>query len=176
MVKCIASAVNNVQSIFALPSPLSSTLVIRGCSRPSVYWRPSEPKPSWTWRRWHGIRRKPCLTPSPLWTSYRNGYKSFLWDFCWYFLKYLLISPAFWFKCVFDHLLSSQMEMGLPRPQRVVQLPDIAWDQYTSGRGDFEREFCDKKCKTRQLQLIFDKGVYLLMCVYFCIMPSGPID
>ncbi len=102
--------------------------------------------------------------PSPLWTSYRNGYKSFLWDFCWYFLKYLLISPAFWFKCVFDHLLSSQMEMGLPRPQRVVQLPDIAWDQYTSGRGDFEREFCDKKCKTRQLQLIFDK-----VCTFWCV-------
>uniref|UniRef100_A0A672L8V6 ZZ-type zinc finger-containing protein 3 n=1 Tax=Sinocyclocheilus grahami TaxID=75366 RepID=A0A672L8V6_SINGR len=63
--------------------------------------------------------------------------------------------------------LQKRVEMGLPRPQRVVQLPDIAWDQYTSGRGDFEREFCDKKRKTRQLQLIFDKGVYLFMCVYF---------
>uniref|UniRef100_A0A671QR79 ZZ-type zinc finger-containing protein 3 n=1 Tax=Sinocyclocheilus anshuiensis TaxID=1608454 RepID=A0A671QR79_9TELE len=55
--------------------------------------------------------------------------------------------------------LQKQVEMGLPRPQRVVQLPDIAWDQYTSGRGDFEREFCDKKRQTRQLQLIFDKGM-----------------
>ncbi|XP_056327772.1 ZZ-type zinc finger-containing protein 3 [Danio aesculapii] len=53
--------------------------------------------------------------------------------------------------------LQKQVDMGLPRPQRVVQLPEIAWDQYTSGRGDFEREFCDKKRKTRQLQLIFDK-------------------
>lgn len=51
-----------------------------------------------------------------------------------------------------------QMNLGLPCPQRVVQLPDIAWEQYTSGLGDFEREFCDKKRKTRQLKLIFDKG------------------
>ena len=46
----------------------------------------------------------------------------------------------------------------MPCPQRVVQLPDIAWDKYTSGLGDFEREFCDKKRKTRQLKLIFDQG------------------
>lgn len=169
MVKCIASAVNNVQSVCALPSLLSSALVIRGCSRPSVYWRPSEPKPSWTWRHWHGIRRKPCLTPSSLWTSYRNGYRRILWDVHCCFLKCLLFDPAFRFKYVFDHLLSSQVELGLPRPQRVVQLPDIAWDQYTSGRGDFEREFCDKKRKTRQLQLIFDKGVYLLCVLIFLV-------
>lgn len=51
------------------------------------------------------------------------------------------------------------MELGLPCPQRVVQLPEIAWDQYTSGRSEFERDFCDKKCKTRRLKLIFDKGI-----------------
>lgn len=57
-----------------------------------------------------------------------------------------------------------QVNLGLPRPQRVVQLPDIAWGHYTSGLGDFEREFCDKKCKTRRLKLIFDKGVYSILC------------
>lgn len=51
-----------------------------------------------------------------------------------------------------------QVNLGLPRPQRVVQLPDITWGRYTSGLGDFEREFCDKKCKTRRLTLMFDKG------------------
>ncbi|KAI4895780.1 hypothetical protein NFI96_011550, partial [Prochilodus magdalenae] len=53
--------------------------------------------------------------------------------------------------------LQKQVELGLPCPQRVVQLPEIAWDQYTSGRSEFEREFCDKKRKTRRLKLIFDK-------------------
>uniref|UniRef100_A0A671MUA3 ZZ-type zinc finger-containing protein 3 n=1 Tax=Sinocyclocheilus anshuiensis TaxID=1608454 RepID=A0A671MUA3_9TELE len=65
--------------------------------------------------------------------------------------------------------LQKRVEMGLPQPQRVVQLPDIAWDQYTSGRGDFEREFCDKKRKTRQLQLIFDK-------VGLPARPKSPVD
>ncbi|XP_056599196.1 ZZ-type zinc finger-containing protein 3 [Triplophysa dalaica] len=65
--------------------------------------------------------------------------------------------------------LQKQVEMGLPRPQRVVQLPDIAWDQYTSGCGDFEREFCDKKRKTRQLQLIFDQ-------VVLPARPKSPVD
>lgn len=50
------------------------------------------------------------------------------------------------------------MVLGLPGPQRVVQLPDISWDQYTSGLGDFEREFCDRKRNTRRTKLIFDKG------------------
>uniref|UniRef100_A0A8C7HS58 ZZ-type zinc finger-containing protein 3 n=1 Tax=Oncorhynchus kisutch TaxID=8019 RepID=A0A8C7HS58_ONCKI len=57
----------------------------------------------------------------------------------------------------FVEQLQEQVELGMPRPQRVVQLPDISWDQYTSGLGDFEREFCDKKRKTRRLKLIFDK-------------------
>ncbi|XP_017327313.1 ZZ-type zinc finger-containing protein 3 [Ictalurus punctatus] len=53
--------------------------------------------------------------------------------------------------------LQKQVELGLPCPQRVVQLPEIAWDQYTSGRGEFERDFSDEKRKTRRLKLIFDK-------------------
>nr|XP_057918109.1 ZZ-type zinc finger-containing protein 3 [Doryrhamphus excisus]XP_057918110.1 ZZ-type zinc finger-containing protein 3 [Doryrhamphus excisus] len=59
----------------------------------------------------------------------------------------------------FVEQLQKQVSLGLPCPQRVVQLPDISWEQYTSGLGDFAREFCDKKRKTRQLKLIFDKGL-----------------
>ncbi|KAM3865646.1 ZZ-type zinc finger-containing protein 3 [Diretmus argenteus] len=59
----------------------------------------------------------------------------------------------------FVEQLQKRVNLGLPCPQRVVQLPDIAWDQYTSGLGDFEREFCDKKRKTRRLKLIFDQGL-----------------
>ncbi|XP_010739862.3 ZZ-type zinc finger-containing protein 3 [Larimichthys crocea] len=59
----------------------------------------------------------------------------------------------------FVEQLQKRMNLGLPCPQRVVQLPDIAWEQYTSGLCDFEREFCDKKRKTRRLKLIFDKGL-----------------
>lgn len=69
-------------------------------------------------------------------------------------------------------LCPSKVNLGLPCPQRVVQLPDIAWEQYTSGLGDFEREFCDKKRKTRRLKLIFDKGLavawILIRCIYSC--------
>lgn len=53
-----------------------------------------------------------------------------------------------------------QVNLSLPCPQRVVQLPDVAWEQYTSGLSDFERELCDKKRKTRRLKLVFDKGTY----------------
>lgn len=70
---------------------LSYTLVIRGCSRPSASWRPSELKPSWTWKVWHGIRRRPWLTPSPLWTSYRNRYNSCTCHYC-YMIWYLSCS------------------------------------------------------------------------------------
>ncbi|XP_070775061.1 ZZ-type zinc finger-containing protein 3 [Enoplosus armatus] len=59
----------------------------------------------------------------------------------------------------FVEQLQKRVNLGLPCPQRVVQLPDIAWEQYTSGLGDFEREFCDKKRKTRRLKLIFDQGL-----------------
>lgn len=72
-----------------------------------------------------------------------------------------------WFVEVHNRILTPiscdpQMNLGLPCPQRVVQLPDIAWEQYTSGLCDFEREFCDKKRKTRRLKLIFDKGMFTL--------------
>lgn len=54
----------------------------------------------------------------------------------------------------------------MPCPQRVVQLPEIAWDQYTSGRGEFERDFSDEKRKTRRLKLIFDKGIHVYLAVF----------
>ncbi|KAG5847583.1 hypothetical protein ANANG_G00127710 [Anguilla anguilla] len=69
----------------------------------------------------------------------------------------------------FVEKLQKQVGMGLPCPQRVVQLPDIAWDQYTSGLGDFEREFRDKKRNTRRLKLIFDK-------VGLPARPKSPLD
>lgn len=68
----------------------------------------------------------------------------------------------------FVEQLQTQVDLGLPCPQRVVQLPDISWEQYTSGLGDFEREFCEKKRKTRQLKLIFDKGLPL--------RPRSPVE
>uniref|UniRef100_A0A665XCV2 ZZ-type zinc finger-containing protein 3 n=1 Tax=Echeneis naucrates TaxID=173247 RepID=A0A665XCV2_ECHNA len=68
----------------------------------------------------------------------------------------------------FVEQLQKRVDLGLPCPQRVVQLPDIAWEQYTSGLGDFEREFCDKKRKTRRLKLIFDKGLPL--------RPKSPVE
>ncbi|XP_036410638.1 ZZ-type zinc finger-containing protein 3 [Megalops cyprinoides] len=69
----------------------------------------------------------------------------------------------------FVEQLQKQVAMGLPCPQRVVQLPDIAWDQYTSGLGDFKREFHDKKRNTRRLKLIFDK-------VGLPTRPKSPLD
>ncbi|MGH0148574.1 UNVERIFIED_CONTAM: hypothetical protein FKN15_026502 [Acipenser sinensis] len=66
-------------------------------------------------------------------------------------------------------LNGSKVDIGLPCPQRVVQLPEIAWDQYTSGLGDFEREFRNKKRHTRRLQLIFDK-------VGLPVRPRSPLD
>ncbi|KAK2822713.1 hypothetical protein Q5P01_022778 [Channa striata] len=68
----------------------------------------------------------------------------------------------------FVEKLQKRVNLGLPCPQRVVQLPDIAWEQYTSGLGDFEREFCDKKRKTRRLKLIFDKGLP--------VRPKSPVE
>uniref|UniRef100_A0A669DDY6 ZZ-type zinc finger-containing protein 3 n=1 Tax=Oreochromis niloticus TaxID=8128 RepID=A0A669DDY6_ORENI len=68
----------------------------------------------------------------------------------------------------FVEQLQKRVNLGLPCPQHVVQLPDIAWEQYTSGLGDFEREFCDKKRKTRRLKLIFDKGLPL--------RPKSPVE
>ncbi|KAL2097823.1 hypothetical protein ACEWY4_007030 [Coilia grayii] len=69
----------------------------------------------------------------------------------------------------FVERLQKQVSLGLPCPQRVVQLPEIAWDQYTSGVGDFEKEFCDKKRKTRQLKLMYEK-------VGLPSRPKSPLD
>uniref|UniRef100_A0A8C9RG69 ZZ-type zinc finger-containing protein 3 n=1 Tax=Scleropages formosus TaxID=113540 RepID=A0A8C9RG69_SCLFO len=57
----------------------------------------------------------------------------------------------------FVERLQKQLVAGVPRPQRVVQLPDIAWEKYTSGLADLEREFCDRKRNTRRMKLVFDK-------------------
>ncbi|KAG7259886.1 hypothetical protein CRUP_038011 [Coryphaenoides rupestris] len=38
----------------------------------------------------------------------------------------------------FVEQLQKRVNMGTPRPQRVVQLPDIAWDKYTSGLDALE--------------------------------------
>uniref|UniRef100_A0A672I5Z4 ZZ-type zinc finger-containing protein 3 n=1 Tax=Salarias fasciatus TaxID=181472 RepID=A0A672I5Z4_SALFA len=75
-------------------------------------------------------------------------------------------TPVGW--CLTAVSCACQVNLGLPCPQRVVQLPDVAWEQYTSGLGDFEREFCDKKRKTRRLKLIFDKGLP--------VRPKSPLE
>ncbi|XP_069795407.1 ZZ-type zinc finger-containing protein 3 isoform X2 [Narcine bancroftii] len=64
--------------------------------------------------------------------------------------------------------LQKKVDMGLPCPQRVVQLPQIPWDHYTSGIGNFEKEYRNKKHNTRRLKLIFDKGLPL--------RPKSPMD
>ncbi|XP_078416846.1 ZZ-type zinc finger-containing protein 3 isoform X3 [Cetorhinus maximus] len=53
--------------------------------------------------------------------------------------------------------LQQKVDMGFPCPQRVVQLPQIPWDHYTSGLGNFEKEYRNKKHNTRRLKLVFDK-------------------
>ncbi|KAL4608274.1 ZZ-type zinc finger-containing protein 3 isoform X2 [Arapaima gigas] len=68
----------------------------------------------------------------------------------------------------FVERLQKQLVAGLPRPQRVVQLPDIAWEKYTSGLADLEREFCDMKRNTRRMKLVFDKGLPA--------RPKSPLD
>lgn len=65
----------------------------------------------------------------------------------------LVLNITFYFSFLF-----SQVDMGLPFPQRVVQLPEIAWDQYTTSLGNFEREFKNRKRNSRRVKLIFDKG------------------
>ncbi|XP_072129441.1 ZZ-type zinc finger-containing protein 3 [Mobula birostris] len=64
--------------------------------------------------------------------------------------------------------LQKKVDMGLPCPQRVVQLPQIPWDHYTSGIGHFDKEYRNKKHNTRRLKLIFDKGLPL--------RPKSPMD
>ncbi|XP_078075070.1 ZZ-type zinc finger-containing protein 3 [Mustelus asterias] len=64
--------------------------------------------------------------------------------------------------------LQQKVEMGFPCPQRVVQLPPIPWDHYTSGLGNFEKEYRNKKHNTRRLKLVFDKGLP--------VRPKSPMD
>ena len=53
--------------------------------------------------------------------------------------------------------LQKKADIGLPYPQRVVQLPEIVWDQYTNSLGNFERGFTNRKRHTRRVKLVFDK-------------------
>ncbi|XP_048458104.1 ZZ-type zinc finger-containing protein 3 [Rhincodon typus] len=64
--------------------------------------------------------------------------------------------------------LQQKVDMGFPCPQRVVQLPQIPWDHYTSGLGNFEKEYRNKKHNTRRLKLVFDKGLP--------VRPKSPMD
>lgn len=45
----------------------------------------------------------------------------------------------------FVEKLQKKADIGLPYPQRVVQLPEIMWNQYTNSIGNFEREFKRRK-------------------------------
>ncbi|XP_050163244.1 LOW QUALITY PROTEIN: ZZ-type zinc finger-containing protein 3 [Myiozetetes cayanensis] len=69
----------------------------------------------------------------------------------------------------FVERLQKKVDMGLPYPQRVVQLPEIAWDQYTTSLGNFEREFKNRKRNSRRVKLIFDK-------VGVPARPKSPLD
>ncbi|XP_019357017.1 PREDICTED: ZZ-type zinc finger-containing protein 3 isoform X3 [Gavialis gangeticus] len=69
----------------------------------------------------------------------------------------------------FVERLQKKVDMGLPYPQRVVQLPEIAWDQYTTSLGNFEREFKNRKRNSRRVKLIFDK-------VGLPARPKSPLD
>ncbi|XP_030427817.1 ZZ-type zinc finger-containing protein 3 isoform X1 [Gopherus evgoodei] len=68
----------------------------------------------------------------------------------------------------FVERLQKKVDIGLPYPQRVVQLPEIAWDQYTTSLGNFEREFKNRKRNSRRAKLIFDKGLPA--------RPKSPLD
>ncbi|XP_075688985.1 ZZ-type zinc finger-containing protein 3 isoform X2 [Rhinoderma darwinii] len=57
----------------------------------------------------------------------------------------------------FVEKLQKKVDVGIPHPQRIVQLPEIAWDQYTTTLGNFEREFRNRKRNSRRVKLIFDK-------------------
>ncbi|XP_077680480.1 ZZ-type zinc finger-containing protein 3 isoform X5 [Eretmochelys imbricata] len=69
----------------------------------------------------------------------------------------------------FVERLQKKVDIGLPCPQRVVQLPEIAWDQYTTSLGNFEREFKNRKRNSRRAKLIFDK-------VGLPARPKSPLD
>lgn len=68
----------------------------------------------------------------------------------------------------FVESLQKKVDLGLPCPQRVVQLPDIAWDQYTTNLGNFEREFRNPKRPSRKVKLTFDKGLP--------VRPKSPVE
>ncbi|XP_068958331.1 ZZ-type zinc finger-containing protein 3 isoform X2 [Petaurus breviceps papuanus] len=68
----------------------------------------------------------------------------------------------------FVEKLQKKTDIGLPFPQRVVQLPEIVWDQYTNSLGNFEREFKNRKRHTRRVKLVFDKGLPA--------RPKSPLD
>ncbi|ERE90523.1 ZZ-type zinc finger-containing protein 3 [Cricetulus griseus] len=70
---------------------------------------------------------------------------------------------------IFVFCLFSQADIGLPYPQRVVQLPEIVWDQYTNSLGNFEREFKNRKRHSRRVKLVFDK-------VGLPARPKSPLD
>uniref|UniRef100_F6RN57 ZZ-type zinc finger-containing protein 3 n=1 Tax=Monodelphis domestica TaxID=13616 RepID=F6RN57_MONDO len=65
--------------------------------------------------------------------------------------------------------LQKKTDIGLPFPQRVVQLPEIAWDQYTNSFGNFERKFKNHKRHRRRVKLVFDK-------VGLPARPNSPLD
>ncbi|XP_044288250.1 ZZ-type zinc finger-containing protein 3 isoform X1 [Varanus komodoensis] len=69
----------------------------------------------------------------------------------------------------FVESLQKKVDVGLPHPQRVVQLPEISWDQYTTSLGNFEREFKNRKRNSRRAKLIFDK-------VGLPARPKSPLD
>ncbi|XP_041509507.1 ZZ-type zinc finger-containing protein 3 isoform X1 [Microtus oregoni] len=69
----------------------------------------------------------------------------------------------------FVEKLQKKADIGLPYPQRVVQLPEIVWDQYTNSLGNFEREFKNRKRHTRRVKLVFDK-------VGLPTRPKSPLD
>ncbi|XP_053103916.1 ZZ-type zinc finger-containing protein 3 isoform X3 [Hemicordylus capensis] len=68
----------------------------------------------------------------------------------------------------FVERLQKKVDVGLPYPQRVVQLPEISWDQYTTSLGNFEREFRNRKRNSRRANLVFDKGLPT--------RPKSPLD
>ncbi|KAM8931065.1 ZZ-type zinc finger-containing protein 3 isoform 2-T2 [Pelodytes ibericus] len=57
----------------------------------------------------------------------------------------------------FVETLQKKVNIGLPCPQRIVQVPEVAWDQYTTTLGNFERELRNRKRNSRRIRLIFDK-------------------
>ncbi|XP_039212581.1 ZZ-type zinc finger-containing protein 3 isoform X1 [Crotalus tigris] len=68
----------------------------------------------------------------------------------------------------FVESLQKKVDVGLPFPQRVVKLPEVSWDQYTTSLGNFEREFKNRKRNSRRAKLIFDKGLPT--------RPKSPLD